>query len=169
MKELFKKIIEVLSTQDAKDKYEAASLPPVEYIDIYSGQYLNEEEYETFPHPAILFEWSVDYKANPNIASVNIHLCFEQLRDTSNISIVQELALKFFDFIEISNELLEDLETERTGKLERITEVPQQMGSIVNVQMLSYECSLADKVEDKYEYNDIENLTISKKLNIFNK
>ena len=161
MKELYKKIIEKLTAPAAAAAYRKAGVPACQFIDLYRGQYLNWEAFDGFPMPAVLFEFNISHSsAAKATASITLHLCYEQAQDSSSISRRRDSALKFFDFTEVTTQLLEGLESENTGKPELSSEEMVKDDAIVNVYTLTYTCRYKRKrKESKYKEVTGEKLT----------
>lgn len=172
MKNFYKKIISTFDKEETIDRFIEQSISPVKYIDIYAGQDLDPENFELFSSASLLVEWNIDHNQNPAIANITFHVGYEQLRDTSNISINRELGLKFLDYIDLINEVLSGIESESTGKLKLINEGFNQMDSIVDVYLLQYECSYSGKIknpQDNYLEGSYEKLNLEGNLvNKFN-
>lgn len=154
MKDFYKKFIEAFKKVDNKEKFTTAGIAPVNYIDLYAGQDQFEENFELFAQPAILIDWDIDYKTDPPTATVTLYCCYEQLRDTSNISLNQDLGLKFLDYIDKIDQVARTIETERTGKLEIVTEGFHKMDSIVDIYLLTYECSFTGRKNPLRNYQE---------------
>lgn len=145
MKEFYKKLIEVFTSNKIKNEFGNNGVSPVEYIDLYAAQEQFEENFELFAQNAVLVEWSVDYGGDVPIATITLYCCFEQLRDTSNISSNTELGLNFLNYIDAVDYAAQTIETEKTGKLELVSEGFHKMDSIVDVYLLTYECSYSGR------------------------
>lgn len=139
MKELYLKIIDKLTNTAGKALFISKSLSPIKYVDIYKGQYLEKQRFELYKLPAVFFQWSIDYVTND--VNVTIHIEYEQQRDTSSNGQQLTGALEFFGIIETVNELLVDLETETTSKLQLVAENSIREDTIESVYTLSYLCS----------------------------
>lgn len=162
MKLFYKKLIATFSMEDVKDRYRTAGIVPPQFIDLYAGQEYNPEAFEIHNYPAILVDWSIDYRNQPPIATINFNLLYEQLRDTSNLGQNTDEALKFIEFIAITDEVLKTIETEHTGKLNLNTEGNKLDDTVVDVYTLSYQCSYNGKLAEPqtgYIKGQIENLT----------
>ena len=162
MKLFYKKLIATFGKEEVKDQYRTKGIKPPQFIDLYAGQEYNPEVFEGHNYPAILVDWSIDYRNQPPIATLNFHLCYEQIRDTSSLGKNTEEALKFIDFIWITDEVLKTIETEHTGKLSLITEGHKLDDTVVDVYDLSYQCSYSGKLaapQTRYIKGQIENLT----------
>ena len=166
MKEFYKKAIEVFEKAENKAKFTDQNISPVSYIDLYAGQDLNEENFELFSQPALFIDWDIDYSGDVPRATLTLYCCFEQLRDTSNISLNRELGLKFLDYIDIIDEVATTIETEVSGKLELVSEGFNKMDSIVDIYLLTYECSYSGRKKplDKYQAGDYDKLNLDGNL-----
>ena len=166
MKEFYKKAITVFEKPENKAKFTDQNISPVSYIDLYAGQDLNEENFELFSQPALLIDWDVDHSGDVPRATVTFYCCFEQLRDTSNISLNRELGLKFLDYIDAIDEIVTTIETEISGKLELVSEGFNKMDSIVDIYLLTYECSYSGRKKplDKYQAGDYDKLNLDGNL-----
>lgn len=164
MKALYLKIIEKFITEETsdetKDKYRSKGIMPPQYIDLYAGQDKDPQYFEFFPVPALLVNWSIDYKQTPPIATVTFRLLYEQIRDTSSNSANATEALKFLDFIEITDSILHGLESTHTGKLERASEDLEIEPVITDEYILVYQCSYTGKEKARENptghFDDIE-------------
>lgn len=164
MKNFYQKIIKTFDKEDTMDRFIEQNISPVRYIDIYAGQDLDPENFELFSSTSLLVEWNIDHSQKPAVANVTFHVGYEQLRDTSNISLNRELGLKFLDYIDLINEILSEIESESTGKLNLINEGFNQMDSIVDVYLLQYECSYNGKTknpQNDYLEGSYENLKLN--------
>ena len=168
MKEFYKKAIEVFEKAENKAKFTDQNISPVSYIDLYAGQDLAEENFELFSQPALFIEWDIDYSDDTPKATVTFYCCYEQLRDTSNISLNRELGLKFLDYIDTIDEVIRTIETEVSGKLELVNEGFNKMDSIVDIYLLTYECSYSGRKNplSKYQAGDYDTLDLKPNLTI---
>lgn len=166
MKKLYKKILETFELEENKSKFIDKNITPPLYIDLYAAQEQFEENFELFTQNALLVEWDIDHTGDTPIATLTFYCCFEQLRDTSNISLNRELGLKFLDYVEQIDELVCEIESERTGKMELVKEGFHKMDSIVDVYLLTYECSYSKlkNPQDKYQEGEIDKATIGTNL-----
>lgn len=160
MQTFYRKLIEVFEKPENKALFTNKNLTPIQYIDLYAAQEQFEENFELFTSNALLVEWSIDYSGDTPIAIFTLYCCYEQLRDTSNISQNRELGLKFLDYIDCINEVAQSIETEKTGKPELVTEGFHKMDSIVDVYLLTYECSYSGRKNplSKYQAGDYDKL-----------
>jgi hypothetical protein len=168
MKTFYNKAIEVFEKPENKAKFTDQNISPVSYIDLYAGQDLNEDNFELFSQPALFIDWDVDYSGDNPRATVTFYCCFEQLRDTSNISLNKDLGLKFLDYVAIIDEIAETIDSETTGKLDIVNEGFNKMDSIVDIYLLTYECSFKGRKNplDKYQAGDYNTLDLKGNLTI---
>ncbi|MDP2061323.1 MAG: hypothetical protein U1C58_06215 [Flavobacteriaceae bacterium] len=161
MKAFYQKLIAEFAKPEVQALFTGQNLTPVGYIDLYAGQDQNEENFELFTQPAVLVDWDIDYN-DPAKATVNIYACYEQLRDTSNISLNRELGMKFLDFVSCIDAVVSKIESETTGKMEIISEGFNKMDSIVDIYLLTYECSFRGRKNTaaKYQDGDYDNLNL---------
>jgi len=166
MKTFYKKAITVFDKAENKAKFTEKNISPVSYIDLYAGQDLDEENFELFSQPALFIEWDVDYSGESPRATVTFYCCYEQLRDTSNISLNRDLGLKFLDYIDTIDEVIRTIETEVSGKLDLVSEGFNKMDSIVDIYLLTYECSYSGRKNplDKYQAGDYDKLELKGQL-----
>lgn len=164
MKDFYKKTIEAFEKPENKALFEAKQIPAVDYIDIYAGQDLNEENFELFAQPALLLEWEIDHLTDVPTAIITCYCCYEQLRDTSNKSMNREMGLKFLDYVEIIKEIMISVTTEKVGVPELMSEGFNKMDSIVDIYLLTFRCSYTAKKEHPYLEGAIENLQTQKTL-----
>jgi len=160
MKEIYKKIIDKLFSQQAIDLFDEHNVRPVRYVDLYRGQYLNYENFDVVALPAVLIEWSADLTdvtKNESIITISLHLIYEQVEDTSNLTTHQENALKFFDFIDIVHTLISDIQGDGTGKLKLRRQEPAELDRPGIVHIMHYEASYYAMEEDKKETFDYTN------------
>jgi hypothetical protein len=166
MNTFYKKAIETFEKEENKQRFINKNISPVQYIDLYAGQEQFEDNFELFSQPALLIDWDVDYQTQPPTATVTLYCCYEQLRDTSNISLNRDLGLKFLDYVAIIDDIARTIESETTGKMEIITEGFHKMDSIVDIYLLTYECSFKGRKNplDKYQAGDYDKLDLNKNL-----
>lgn len=158
MKAFYSKLIETFEKAEIRDKYSSQGVDYPEFIDLYGGQDLNPESFEIYPYPAIFVTWSIDHRQKPSMVTVTFRLCFEQYRDTSNLGHNTEEALKFLEYVEITDNILRTFESPDTGKLEAATEELNIEPIVTDQYILVYNCSYKNKKitpETKGEYNDI--------------
>ena len=168
MKAFYNKAIEVFEKPETKAKFTDQSISPVGYIDLYAGQDQFPENFELFSQPALFIDWDVDYSGDVPRATVTFYCCFEQLRDTSNISLNKDLGLKFLDYVDTIDGIVTSIETAVSGKLEMINEGFNKMDSIVDIYLLTYECSYSGRKNplDKYQAGEYDTLDLKPNLTI---
>lgn len=168
MNTFYKKLIEVFEKPENKAKFTDKNISPVTYIDLYAGQEQFEENFELFAQPALLVDWDVDYSGDTPTATVTLYCCFEQLRDTSNISANTDLGLKFLDYVACIDDIVPTIESETTGKLEIVSEGFHKMDSIVDIYLLTYECSFKGRKNplDKYQEGSYDTIDLKGNLKI---
>ncbi|WP_271782211.1 hypothetical protein [Aquimarina algiphila] len=165
MKTLYNNIIAKLMSNEAKTAYAQSSVAACKFVDLYRGQYLNWEAFDTFPLPAVLFEFGVNYDSKgEGTATITLHLCYEQLQDTSSITRTRDNALKFFDFVTVTNTLLSELESQHTGKLQLVSEETIKDDAIVNVYLLTFSSRYNGRNTEKYKYVNGEELKVNGKI-----
>ncbi|HMI03072.1 MAG TPA: hypothetical protein VK541_11355 [Pedobacter sp.] len=145
--------------------FEALELPPVEHIDKMRGQPLNPEQFEYYPQPAIFIGWKIAWtKAGKfwnGLLTLEFHVVTDPTWDTSNISTSKAEGLKNVLYHTVVRYVLDDLESENTGKLQRIDEEPLDTG-VVNYNVLRYQCSYRDPMSSGEDFEGIiEKLVIS--------
>lgn len=169
MKAFYNKVIEVFEAGATKQSFLDQKISPVTYIDLYAGQDQFEENFELFAQPALLMEWNIDYSADVPLATITLYCCFEQLRDTSNISLNRDLGLKFLDYVGIIDSTARTIETACTGNLELISEGFYKMDSIVDIYLLTYECSYTGRknpLSKEYQEGNYDTLDLKSNLNV---
>lgn len=164
MKAFYTTLLEVLQSNSFKQELATAGISPLQLIDLYRQQEHFDENFDLFAN-SVLVEWEIDYIKNPAIATITLHCCYEQLRDTSNLSNNPEHALKFFDFYELIDQAVRTIETSDTGKLSLTHEGQDKMDSIVDVYLLTYECSYTGRKKPAHTQDgDFETLVIEGQL-----
>lgn len=168
MNTFYNKVIAVFENPETKAKFTDKGISPVSYIDLYAGQDLNEENFELFSQNALLIDWDIDYGGDAPKATVTLYCCYEQLRDTSNISMNRDLGLKFLDFVATIDAIASTIESETTGKLEIVSEGFNKMDSIVDIYLLTYECSYSGRKNplSKYQAGDYDTLDFKPNLTV---
>lgn len=157
MKEFYLKLIEAVTGESAIDMFTEKSLPAMQQVDMYRGQYLYEADYEQLRLPALLVEYNINHQSN--VATINLHCVWEQTQETDNISVGKEEALRYFDWLDSVYELTQGLESKNTGKLTLTTEGTQQDDTPTHVHLFTFECSYMGRVQasaDKYNYAEGE-------------
>lgn len=167
MKELFLKMIEVFTkNEEIKDRYRTAGITPVQFVDLYAGQDRNPEYFEVPIYPALFVSFNIDHRQNPNLATVTVRCCYEQLRDTSSLSQNTSEALKFFDFMEITDSILDGMESEKLGKLDPATTDQEIEETVTDEFVLTYTASYIKKPTQS-RVGNIEDVTIRKNIDSF--
>lgn len=166
MQTFYKKVIEAFEKLENKAKFTAQNINPVQYLDLYAGQEQFEENFELFAQNALLIDWDIDHKSAPPMATITLYCCYEQLRDTSNISLNRDLGLKFLDYVATIDGVVRTIESETTGKLELVSEGFHKMDSIVDIYLLTFECSYSGRKNplDKYKAGDYDTLDLNSNL-----
>ncbi len=156
MKSIFQVITEKLTNQAAIDLFASRNMKKVMYVDLYKGQYLSPELFDVMPLPAVLMGWSINHE--DETATVNLHFVYEQVRDTSNKSLSQAEALKFFDYLNTIHQLVNEAESENTGKLKAVGFEPIQLDRVGIAHMLNYKCAYQDILDkvDPFIWSDGE-------------
>ena len=163
----YSKLITTFQNEEVKDRYTTKGIVPPQFIDLYAGQEYNPQSFEIHNFPAILVDWNIDYRNQPPIAALTFNLLYEQIRDTSNLGQNTTEAIKFIEFIKITDEVLKTIETEHTGKLNLVSEGNKLDDTVVDVYVLSYQCSYSGKLAEPrtgYIGGEIENLSVRKGL-----
>jgi hypothetical protein len=163
MKSFYNKLIQVFSAETTKDLYRSKGIECPKFIDIYAGQDYDSESFEIYPMPAIFVNWNIDHRQKPALATVTFRLCYEQLRDTSSLGKNTAEALKFIDFIEITDDILTKIESECTGKLTTATEEITLEPIVVDQYILTYTCSFIRKAREQVT-GTVENIKIKSGL-----
>lgn len=174
MKDFYTKLHQVFETEENKDKYRTKGIPAIRHIDFYAGQDFSPEYFEANLFPALFFNYTIDYNAEPAVATLTFRLCYEQLRDLSSraTEMSKNEGLKFLDCIDITDEVLKTLETPLTGKLNLINEQQQIEDTVVDVHILTYTCSYCGKEKSPskdYLQGQVERLSLDDKIGLFQK
>lgn len=158
MKEFYTKIIETFNLEEIKDKYRLKGIENPKFIDLYAGQDLEPESFEIYDCPALFVNWSIDHRQTPALATITFRLAYEQTRDTSNLGRNTAEALKFLDFIEITDSILSELESECTGKMETATQELNLEPIVIDEYILVYTCSYNKKAREHVtgKFDDIK-------------
>lgn len=145
MKDFYKKLHQIFNKQSTKDCFVNKGISPVRHIDLYAGQDYDPQNFEANLFPALFVKWTIDYKHPTPIALLTFRLAYEQLRDLSNVSLNLDEALKFIDFIAITDSIIKKIETPHTGKLTLISEDLSIENTVVDVYVLTYQCAYNGK------------------------
>lgn len=163
MKKLYLKVIETLiENPEVRDLYTDKGISPVKHIDLYSGQDVNPEYFELAVYPAVYIHFAVDHLQNE--ATITFRLCYEQLRDTSSQSATTEEALKFFDFVELTDRLLSGMESEDFGKLQAVSTEQQTEETVTDQFVLVYRASLIGQTKDENRFGQYEDVKVKGEL-----
>lgn len=165
MKAFYKKLIQTLEEGDNKALFVQKDITPPKYIDLFADQYFNPEAFDLFHANAVLVEWDIDHNTAPSLATITAHCCYEQLRFTDNTSKNRELGLLFLDYIRLVDKIIRTIESKNTGKLKLVNEGFQKMDSIVDVYLLTYQCSYTpDQETPTYQDGAYEGLDMDGNL-----
>lgn len=162
MKDFYKKLHETFNNQEVKDKFTSAGIQPIRYIDIYAGQDYNPQLFEIQLYPALFVSWTIDYSQSNPVANLTFRLAYEQMRDFSNLSINKDEALKFIDFIAITDQIIKTIESQNTSKLLLVSEELNIEETVIDVFTLTYQCNYSGKTKRPQadfttgQYDDIE-------------
>lgn len=175
MKAFYKKLIEKLTSATAKQTYKDAGLNPVRLVDFYRQQYLVQESFDLLVLPAVLLQYTIVSPEEQNKsgeAFITLHLCYEQLRDTSNVSKSVDKALEYLDFIDCTFKLIKNLESDNTGKLKLIGENNDKDDAIINVHLLNFQASYSGKMVskvEKWDYTEEDTVNLEDDIKIVEK
>ncbi len=164
MKAFYRKLVETFEMDKIKDEYISKGLEYPKFIDLYGGQDLAPESFELYPYPAIFVTWNIDHRQKPSMVTATFRLCFEQYRDTSNLGNNTEEALKFLDYIEVTDQILQKFESPDTGKLEPATEELNIEPIVTDQYILVYNCSYKNKKITPESKGEYDNVTIKSAL-----
>ena len=145
MKTFYKKLLETFEKESTKDLYRKNGLMPIQFVDIYAEQDLIPEWFEAHHYPALLVSWNINHQTDVAMANITFHLCYKQLHDTSNLGTNTDLALKFLDFIEITDKVLKGIESPNTGKLYLLNKQNKIDETITDTYLLNYQCNYTGK------------------------
>lgn len=160
MKAFYNKLIETLTSNEAVEKFTENNVRAIVMVDLFRGQYLYEDSFEMLILPAVLLEYSIDYENQEAI--ISLHLCYEQVAETNNLSLAKDNALMFFDFVDTVYNLVYKMESANTGKLKIISEGQQKDDTPTNVHLLTFKCSYMGKNRNKaddYVYTEGEEVS----------
>jgi len=133
-------LLEAFEVPANKELYKNEKLPAPKVIDFYAGQDQEPESFSNAFLPALYFSWTVNYGEDYHTASLQFRLAFENLRDTSNLSLQREKALGFFKMAKITDHILKNITTEVTGTLSLTDEGLVLEPTLTDVFLLNYEC-----------------------------
>ena len=133
----------------------AAGLPTISYIDKYRGQPTSTEVYTT---PAMFIEskttWKKDGKAYNGARQINFHVVTEADLGYSGGSPTLQEKFASETYYKIIRRVLDDLDTEDSGKLKRLEEKSADT-QLINYQIISYECIYADPLIAGLDYVEV--------------
>lgn len=136
---LLQKIYEVFDAN--KNIFTAAGLQTLQTIDRYRRQPIEPEKFEFYQTPALFIDYRIAWertgKKYDGRGILDVHVVTDNPFNTGNIFTNKEEALKQIFWFKIARKLLDNLESENTGKLYRIDERPVDTGVIV-YHVLSY-------------------------------
>ena len=170
MKTLYKTLLEKLTSDDTKQLLSAAGLPPIKYVDIYEGQYYNQQKFEGLVLPAVLIEFSIDKLrlTEPGQLSLTLHILYKQTESGNDHAPHIDRTLKYLDFAKKIYELVKDTEIENTGKLVWNGESSISEPSIVKVLLQTYTASYTGRSNMKeYDETELQELSITGSLKTF--
>ncbi len=167
MKTFYNALHEAFEKPENKAKFTKANLPLIKIIDLYAGQDFSPQYFEARPLPALFISWDIDYSNEPYSAAIQIRLAYEQLRDSSNISLSKDKALEFFDLADLVDEIIKNVVTDHTGPLSLTHEGQELEPTVVDVYVLDYTCIYRGKEKSRIRENvegEIEDLEVKKGL-----
>lgn len=165
MKTLYTQLIDTFTKDEAiKDRYRQKGLVPVQHIDLYCGQDTNPEYFEVQLWPALFISFSMDHRQTPTLATITVRVCYEQLRDTSSTGPNIGEALKFLDFIDLTDEILQKIETRSFGKLSPETTNQQTEETVTDEFVLTYTASYTKNTDSTETTGIIEDVEIKGNL-----
>ena len=160
MKKCYLKFQERLFSDKAKALFTEANVKPVASIDFFKQQYLVQEEFDLMVLPAVYVDYEINHDPDKKSSDVviTLHLCYETLRDTTGRKkMTANNALKFFDYVDIVYELVKDLQTDETGKMELTGENQEKNDAIIYTHLLIFKASYHGRFElAKNQYNFTE-------------
>ncbi|OWP87858.1 hypothetical protein BWK60_01510 [Flavobacterium covae] len=163
MKEFYEKMVSVFMEEQTKDIYRSQGVLPVRFVDLYAGQDYDPQNFDAHLFPALFVHWSVDHTSQT--ATMTIRLAYEQLRDYSSVSSNAKEALKFLDFVRITNKILVSFHTKNTGRLVLMGEELAVDETVVDVYILTYSCRYQGMATPKeYLKGVIENVHLETDL-----
>jgi len=172
MKAFIKKLYDQLTNEAAKTAYLNAGCLPCKAVMNYKGQYLSFENYELFPCPSVLFQYTLN-RINDNEgvleATITLHLCYERVLDASSLSIDLDKALEYHVFNDVTYDLIKNLQTEDTGKLSFESEDQQKMEAIVSVHLMTFTASYNGRLNKLKDYEYKENTASQVESGIYKK
>ncbi len=132
------------------------------YKKLHETQDYNPQLFEIHLYPAVFVSWNINYESSNPIATIVFRLAYEQIRDFSSISANKNEALKFLDFIAITDKVIKTIESKNTSKLMLANEELNIEETVVDVFTLTYRCNYYGKSKkpqcerDKGMFEDID-------------
>lgn len=163
MKAFYLALMEKLEAAEFVQHLQNKGITPVRYIDLYRQQEYFEESFYLLGN-TVLVEWQIDHNDIPAIATITLHCGYEQLQDTGNLSQNREHALRFFDYYKAIDQLARTIETAETGKLSLFSEGQDKMDSIIDMYLLTYQCTYTPKEEENTPEGMFETLDVKGNL-----
>lgn len=167
MDKLFLKIYQVFD--ENQSLFTEAGLEPIRHIDKYRGQTQNPEQFELYDIPAMFIDyrisWQRDGRVYNGILELDFHIVTDATWPTSNLSTNKNEGLKAIQYIQLARELLDNLSSENTGKMLRLSEQPMD-ADVVSYHVLRYTCNYYDTTitGKKYASTTPEDVDLSGKL-----
>jgi len=159
MIDFIKAIYQRLTSEEAATAYRDGGALPCRAVMNYSGQYLSMENYEAFPCPCVLLQYSLDPAGDDGkrrTLTLTLHLCYERVLDDSSLSSALDKALEYHRFNEVTHQLVAGMQTERTGALKWIGEEQQPEDAIVSVHIARYTASYNGRNDARPVYDFTE-------------
>jgi hypothetical protein len=166
MKEIYKQIMEKLTSATTIALFETAGVQPVKFVDLYKSQYLDYSKFDITPLPAVFVDWNIiitNPTQNESMAMIMLHLDYEQVSDTSSISLQRDNALKLFDFINLVQQVVSTIQVEGSGKLKLRHIEPVQLDNTGQVILLTYETAIQTyqtNVYNQFDYADTTDVEV---------
>ncbi len=154
---LYLKILETLQGEEAKKEFESNKLTPIKYIDLYRGQPIRPGRFEYFDLPAVFVGYNINWRTHE--VNLDIHVMLDQNHSTANISINKLKGLEIMKYYQVIRELLVDLESEETSKLQLSNEQSIE-ADVVNYQVITFSCKIEKVIKQKYVESKIESIDI---------
>ncbi len=141
-------------------------LPAPRFIDLYRGQPHAPERFEAMFTPCIFIEYEIDWKAGE--LTLNLHVMLDMNHPTSSVSPNRLKGLDIIKFYKVLNTVVENLESENTGKLKRTNERPAETDA-ANYQIITYNTSISPEpvIDNTQTEVELLNVEISGELKKF--
>lgn len=149
--------------EDHKQDFINAQLKPIQSIDFYAGQDQDPESFPNLFFPGLFFSWNINYETEPTTASLEFRLLYENLRDTSNLSLDKQKALQFFETAKLVDTLLKQIDVEELGALHLVSEALEVEPTVTDVYMLNYEANYFGKDKSRVrtsQEGEVEDITL---------